>query len=315
MKQLFLKFLFCILIFTGLTACPEGGSSSSNTVPTVSIVTPSNNATGVSRSPSIEVAFSEAVTGVNATNVTLHEGSATGTAVDIGTITKSTNSNNYTFSPSAILQENTIYYVVLGSGIKDAANNALTQTEFSFTTGDFTYFIAYYPTIAHQAPGGTTTDCVPNNTGAGVTGTCECIKDPTGKIWTAVGPNNTVTTGSWNDWTGLSLSAYNTELHCGLTGGWSLPSAPNPAFSFMSSINPEGDWGSIATAAGMNRSSFAIGTWMNDNGFKGINTGNFYYWSAASDGGSSAWDVYMANGFVSDYGKSNSNVGVLLVHP
>jgi hypothetical protein len=104
--------------------------------PTVSIVNPSNNATGVSTKPSIQLQFSEAVQKVTSTNLTLHEGSINGTAVAIGTIIAGAN-NTYTFSPTAALNQQTTYYVVLGSGITDMAGNALADTNFNFTTGDF----------------------------------------------------------------------------------------------------------------------------------------------------------------------------------
>lgn len=177
------------------------------------------------------------------------------------------------------------------------------------------YFVAYYPTIAHPAPGGTTTDCVVNNTGAGITGTCECIEDPnTNKIWTAVGPNNTATSGTWNNWTGGSLTTYNATDHCGLTGDWHLPSAPNANLNYMSSSNPGGDWGDIAIAAGMNGNNYAIGTWMNNNGFQNINT-NSFYWSSQSYSIGSAWFVQMVSGTVEDGDGEHANLGVLLVHP
>lgn len=107
------------------------------TAPTVSILQPSNGATNISVSPSIQIQFSEAVTGVNTTNITIHKDSTTGTTVPINSITVGSN-NVYTFSPSQALSEQTPYYVVFGSGIKDSFNNALTATNFSFTTGDFT---------------------------------------------------------------------------------------------------------------------------------------------------------------------------------
>ena len=104
--------------------------------PSVSIVTPSNNATNVSQSPSIQVQFNQAVNNVNSTNVTLHSGSATGPTVAIGNLTLGSN-NTYSFSPSSSLGSVTLYYVVLGSGITDSYGTALTPTQFSFTTGDF----------------------------------------------------------------------------------------------------------------------------------------------------------------------------------
>ncbi len=108
------------------------------TAPTVSLITPSNNATGISVNPTIQMQFSELVTGVNATNVTLYESSITGKKIAIGTINLGDN-NIYTFSPNSALNPMATYYVVLGNGITDTdGGNQLAPTTFSFTTGDYT---------------------------------------------------------------------------------------------------------------------------------------------------------------------------------
>ncbi len=105
-------------------------------VPTASIIQPSNGSTNISLSPIVQLKFSESVNNVDSTNVTLHAGSTTGSTVSIGSITLGSN-NTYTFSPSANLSSNTTYYIVLSSNIIDNYGNALSQTSFSFTTGDF----------------------------------------------------------------------------------------------------------------------------------------------------------------------------------
>ncbi|MDD3265870.1 MAG: Ig-like domain-containing protein [Burkholderiales bacterium] len=116
--------------------------------PTVSIVTPSNNAIGVSRSPVISLSFSESVINVTSPNVTLRVGSANGTVVPITPITPGAN-NTYSFSPVSILDEKSVYFVALTDGIKDNTvnQNPLGATSFSFTTGDFTA-----PTVAMTTP-------------------------------------------------------------------------------------------------------------------------------------------------------------------
>jgi len=116
------------------------------TAPSAAILSPNNGASDISRTPSIQVQFSEAVTDVNSTTITLHTGSPSGTIVALGGITEGDN-NTYTFSPSSPLSENTKYYVVLSNGIKDSGGNELTQTEFNFTTGDFTA-----PSVAILSP-------------------------------------------------------------------------------------------------------------------------------------------------------------------
>ena len=127
-----------------ITFTTESGSSPVNpdnpadtTSPTVNLVAPSNNATNVSTNPSIQLVFSEAVQNVNASTVTLHAGSASGPVVALNPLTAGA-SNTYTVSPSSALNQQTLYYLVLSSGISDSSGNALAPTRFSFTTGDFT---------------------------------------------------------------------------------------------------------------------------------------------------------------------------------
>jgi hypothetical protein len=106
------------------------------TAPTVNILSPGNNATGISVSPNIQLKFSKAVNNINEANITLHEGSTTGTVIPIGGITAGSN-NIFTFSPVTALNQQTTYYIVLGAGITDVVGNPLTAVNFSFTTGDF----------------------------------------------------------------------------------------------------------------------------------------------------------------------------------
>lgn len=117
------------------------------TAPTVNIISPGNNATGVSTIPSIQLQFSKEVINVNETNVTLHEGGVTGAVIPIGRITAGSN-NIFTFSPSAALNQQATYYIVLGAGITDLAGNQIVAVNFSFTTGDFKV-----PTVSLISPG------------------------------------------------------------------------------------------------------------------------------------------------------------------
>lgn len=102
------------------------------TAPTVSIISPSNNANDVSADTSIQLQFSESVNNVNATTVTLHTASATGAVVGVGSFIAGIN-NTYTFSPSSQLQSGVTYYVVVSDGVTDLAGNALIPSQFNFT--------------------------------------------------------------------------------------------------------------------------------------------------------------------------------------
>jgi methionine-rich copper-binding protein CopC len=124
-----------------------GGGGSDTTAPTVVMTTPTNNATNSSLSQIIQLQFSESVTNVDTTSITLHAGSTTGAAVALGNITAGSN-NSYSFSATSPLSSSTTYYVVLSNAISDiAGNNQLSATSFSFTTGDF---IA--PTVSMVTP-------------------------------------------------------------------------------------------------------------------------------------------------------------------
>lgn len=221
----------------------------------------------------------------------------TGKAVSVGGLTQiSEVTTNHFGSP--------VVYIV-------TAANGSTQNYTVIANVSSTYFVGYYPT-----------GCTPNNAAAGVDGTCECIQDPnTHTIWYADGSK----TGTWSNWAGggRNLATFsNMTPHCGLKGGWTLPSAPHSSQNgdYISSTNPGGQWGEIATAAKMNNGtgffpfnmSYSIGTWMNNNGFENINT-NTLYWSNNSTSTSYAVGVYMNDGSISE-GFQNTYSGVLLVH-
>ena len=123
--------------FTFTTSNSSGPGPVDTTPPTVSLLTPTNNATHVSMTPNIQLKFSEAVLNVSPNTVTLHEGSVTGALVATGQMTAGDN-HTYTFSPTTGLKQQTLYYVVLSNAITDTSGNALGATNFSFTIGDFT---------------------------------------------------------------------------------------------------------------------------------------------------------------------------------
>lgn len=126
------------------------------TAPSISISTPSNNATNVPIKPMIQINFSEEVQSVNESNLTLREGSKSGAKVTIGQITQGEN-NSYTFTPAVALKENTTYFVTASNGITDLQNNKLVTSSFSFTTGDLTV-----PSVSIISPSNNATN-IPTN--------------------------------------------------------------------------------------------------------------------------------------------------------
>lgn len=132
---------YCVVFGTGITdvygtsikehvSCFKTGDFEA---PTVTMLNPANNATDVSLIPSIKFKFSKNVIGVDHENITLHEGSATGAVVKLGSI--SADGNTYSTLPTSSLKLNTSYYLVFSSGIKDeVSEQPIVTTIFSFKT-------------------------------------------------------------------------------------------------------------------------------------------------------------------------------------
>ncbi|MCC2625367.1 MAG: hypothetical protein K0R14_1240 [Burkholderiales bacterium] len=182
MKQLKLALvLFGILCAFVLNSCSSGGGAGGSsgtgngniidngsggvgTPLSVHLIEPAPDATNLSTSLSIQIAFNKAVQGVNDKTVGIHEGSATGPRIGMGTFVSGSN-NTYTFSPSTTLKDNTAYYLVVGekygAEVKtqttdanldyitdaDSADNQLAETVFYFATGDNTA-----PTVSMVSP-------------------------------------------------------------------------------------------------------------------------------------------------------------------
>lgn len=147
-KYILNSLVFSLTIF--LVNC--GGHSSSNnlhmpapgpfttedfTMPSVSIISPGDNATGVSSHPNIKIQFSKPVENLSPANVTLHEENLNGKEIPISVII-SCQDNVYIFSPSVPLKPKTKYYVDLSSKITDTSENRLAFTDFDFTTASVT---------------------------------------------------------------------------------------------------------------------------------------------------------------------------------
>jgi WD40 repeat protein len=107
------------------------------TPPTVTAITPSNNATGVSTSLSVTATFSEAMdaTTINTNTFELQGPNATLVAA---TVSYNAATRTATLTPSSPLATNTTYTTTVkggGTGVKDLAGNALAQNyTWSFTT-------------------------------------------------------------------------------------------------------------------------------------------------------------------------------------
>lgn len=100
---------------------------------TVSILNPTNGATGTSINPTIKLKFSEPVQNVNTSNITLHVGSAGGATVATSAISATSN-NQYQLTASANLTPVTQYYVDIANGVTDVNGSAITPINFNFTT-------------------------------------------------------------------------------------------------------------------------------------------------------------------------------------
>jgi hypothetical protein len=96
--------------------------------PHVSATMPVDTQTDIPVSTNIQVFFSEAVTGVDATNFTAAAGGPIA-----GSVSESDQAY-YIFAPAALLPAHTTVTVTLGSGIQDLKGNAFGGYTFSFTT-------------------------------------------------------------------------------------------------------------------------------------------------------------------------------------
>jgi hypothetical protein len=97
--------------------------------PTLASSIPLDLATMVPTSSTIEITFSEAVTGVSITSFTV----AQGVTAIAGTIVANTTSD-YTFTPTAALPATSTITVSLSAAIQDLPGNALVPVQFTFMT-------------------------------------------------------------------------------------------------------------------------------------------------------------------------------------
>lgn len=113
-------------------------TTGSDTAPTVSMISPSNNASSISNLPTIELQFSQSVQNVNSSNITIYESSPqTGIIIPFTIAVES--SNTYAITPSNILDSEATFYVVISNGISGASGTSIVPIIFSFTTIDKKY--------------------------------------------------------------------------------------------------------------------------------------------------------------------------------
>jgi hypothetical protein len=100
------------------------------TPPSVFATNPIDGATGVSRTTTVRVQFTEPVFNVTTTTFRVTDGAtpANGTIASIDPLT-------FVFTPTLNFNASSGINVVLANGIMDAAGNALMTTSFSFSTG------------------------------------------------------------------------------------------------------------------------------------------------------------------------------------
>ena len=122
-----------------LNSCGGSGGTTATVypilLPTVTMLSPTDNAINVSRDPNIQLQFSETMNVATIINANIMLQTIAGVNVPISAIASGDN-NQFTFSPTNALTENTQYQVIITTGVTDIRGNSLaTNQAFSFTTG------------------------------------------------------------------------------------------------------------------------------------------------------------------------------------
>jgi Ca2+-binding RTX toxin-like protein/methionine-rich copper-binding protein CopC len=123
--------------------------------PTVTDRAPAPGATNVPVGTNITATFSEAVTGVSGTTVTLTAAGAT--APIAATVTYDPATRTATLDPQANLALNRVYTVRLTNGIRDAGRNTLAATSWTFTT------VGPVPSVTGRTPAANATNVAVNS--------------------------------------------------------------------------------------------------------------------------------------------------------
>jgi hypothetical protein len=109
-----------------------GGGGDDTTPPAVTNRSPAPGATGVLRGRNVTATFSEPVTGVNGTTMTLRR-TSTGALISAA-VSYDPTTRVATLDPTNRLPSSTQFTVTLTSGITDTAGNPLPTTTWTFTT-------------------------------------------------------------------------------------------------------------------------------------------------------------------------------------
>jgi hypothetical protein len=120
------------LAATRWTFTTAGAGQTDRVAPTVVSRSPAPAATGVPRAGTVTVVFSEPVTGVGRTTLTLSTGNG---ATVPATVRYDATGRTATLDPTPTLKSRTRYRVALTTGVRDAAGNRLAATSWTFTTG------------------------------------------------------------------------------------------------------------------------------------------------------------------------------------
>lgn len=149
-------YLLIILLLLGLIAggcatqitdpSATGTPVTDSTPPTIQSIYPADSATGVAVNSAITATFSEAIDAATINSATfLLSGGAT------GTVSYDAGSKTATLKPSANLSYDTTYTVIIKTGVKDSAGNAMALPyAWTFTTGSAPDTTA--PTVQAQSP-------------------------------------------------------------------------------------------------------------------------------------------------------------------
>ncbi len=108
-----------------------GSNAPDTTDPELAYTNPAHNAQGVLTNPQVKITFSEPILFQSLLDGTTWS-SASG---DIGFTANTDDSLHVTLTPTALLQENSLYSIDM-TGIQDLAGNEMTSRELRFTTGD-----------------------------------------------------------------------------------------------------------------------------------------------------------------------------------
>lgn len=131
------------------------------TPPTVTAVSPTNAATGVATNTTVQVTFSELMDVNTINNTTILLRNTVTTALVPAAVTYNSTTNIATLTPTGPLSNATNYTVVVTTGVKDAAGNALAaQFQSTFTTAALADTTA--PTIISRSPVNAATNVATN---------------------------------------------------------------------------------------------------------------------------------------------------------